>query len=990
MSGMRDIEGRRRVGAGVLALFLALVARDASAVIVADHANDVCGPAVNPCVVTQPMVIVNGSVLDFGTRALRVQGSGEIDADGGTGRIRAGSVTVTVSGTGIKLNEGSIGGLLTLEAYGTCSGNAAVRCLNDMACAGVGVCSGGSGDVTLAGRTVGSAEVPSSLIVRAAGDVRIVERILLEGNTFVADGGSVDVQAGGDVVVDEMIVVNSGGEGTGGEISLMAGRDLFVRDGIEAKGGDFDGGTIGLTSGRDILVTAPIDADANTGEGFGGSIEVDAGRNIEVVGGTALNNLFLTTEGHTGFDGNVAFAGDGGFQDWIAEGSIAFGRYVRLRANGAAPDGSGDEIAIAATGPLMISGTVESITKGGLGAGGLIDLSSDDTLQLASTSVVNVGGGESGAGEVVVFARGDVTVGGVIDASATNAGIGGLIELESELKLFVPGDIVNAGAAFGAAVGLNLLSACRIDVLPGGSVSNSASGGRNSFFVADLMKVFSGASVTAGAGGQNRIQYRDAGVPPVTLGTVSPTAIKTVNANLPSCPLCGNGSVNLGETCDDSNVVGGDGCSADCQDEGCIADTPGYPSVALCQDANPCTLDRCDPTTSACVHETSCDDNHACTVDECVSGSCVHTPSDALCDDGNECTSQSCGATTGCTILAMSGSCDDELFCNGTDTCLGGGCGAHSGNPCDGMPECLDVCSELTDECRAPFGHPCSPDPNACTDDVCSGIGTCIHINNAAPCDNGVFCDGQDYCNGGDCSLSAGNPCDAQSDCAHTCDENSAFCTADAGEPCTDDGNECTDDTCDGGGACLHAANTAPCDDGDMCTQSDACAAGTCVANDRVAFTSVRLTGSRKPLADDDRLTIKAAATAADLAHSPLDGGVLLSLRDENGAEIWVAYLPGDTIVDQGGRGTSFKFRDNAGAVATANGVSSANIKRVTNAGVVKIGVKARGLNLPSFTAIDTIDLSVLVGNDASQGDCLSSLAVDCPKSTTTALRCAN
>jgi hypothetical protein len=152
----------------------------------------------------------------------------------------------------------------------------------------------------------------------------------------------------------------------------------------------------------------------------------------------------------------------------------------------------------------------------------------------------------------------------------------------------------------------------------------------------------------------------------------------------------------------------------------------------------------------------------------------------------------------------------------------------------------------------------------------------------------------------------------------------------------------------------------------------------------------VRVTGSRKSLADDDRLTIKASATAADLAHSPVDGGVLLSLRDETGAEVWVAYLPGDTIVDQAGRGTSFKFRDNDGVVATANGVSSANIKRIANAGVVKIGVKARGLNLPSFTQIDSIDLSVLVGNDASQGDCLSTLMVDCPKSTTTALRCAN
>ncbi len=973
----------------VLAVGVFVGERDASAVINADHANDVCSASANPCVITQPVVIISGSLLDFGTRALRVQGGGEIDAAGGTARVRAGSLTVAVSGVGIKLNEGNIGGLLTVEAYGTCSGNSAVRCLYNATCAGAGACTGGSGDVVLGGRIVGSAEVPSSFVVRAAGDVNINERMLVEGNVFASDGGAVDIQAGGSVFVDETIVTNSGGEGTGGEITLSAGGDLLIRSPIEAQGGDFDGGTITLLAGRDIFVSAPVNADANTGEGFGGSIEVDAGRNIEVVGGTSLNNLFLTTEGHTGYDGNVAFAGDSGFQDYIAGGTISLGRYVRLRANGAAPDGSGDEIAIASTGLLTVSGTIESIARGALGTGGLIDLSSDDKLNVASTAMINVEGGEGGSGEVLVFARGDVSIAGTIEAAASNDGIGGLIELTSELELSVSGDLLNGGATFGSAVGTNTLSGCRIDVLAGASIANPSSSGRNNFFVADLIKIFSGASVTAGSGGQNRIQYRDPGVPPVIQGTVSPAAIKTVNSNLPACPLCGNGSVNLGETCDDGNVLGGDGCSTECQNEGCIAATPGYPSVSLCHDGNPCTLDRCDSALSICVHETSCDDGYFCTVDECVSGSCVHTPSDALCDDGNDCTTQSCGATSGCSILGEAGACDDGVFCNGADACLGGACGAHVGDPCEGMAECFDVCSELNDECRASYGHPCTPDTNACTDDICNGLGVCFHINNAAPCSNGVFCDGPDFCNAGACSFSSGNPCDANSACAHTCDEGGNLCTADAGVPCTDDDNVCTDDTCDGAGSCLHSPNSAPCDDGDMCTQSDACTSGTCAATDRVGFGTVRLSASRKLLAADDRLQIKAAAVGADLSHSPIDGGILLSVRDDEGIELWVAYLPGDAIVDQGDRGTSFKFRDNDGEVSTANGVTSANIKRVAN-GTVRISVKARGLDLPSFIAVESIDLSILVGPDASQGDCLSNLAVDCPKNSVTALRCAN
>ena len=605
----------RRSRAALIALAVALAPSSAIGAIIADSANDVCSASANPCVVSQQVIIVSGSVLDFGTRALRLQGSGQLDAAGGTGRVRAGSITIQVSGTGIKLNEGTIGGLLTLEAYGTCSGNAAQRCLNDIGCAAAGVCTGGSGDVLLDGKTAGGAEIPSSLVVRAAGDVRISKRVQIEGNTFIADGGSLDVQAGGSVFLDDLVQLNSGGEGTGGEVVLDAGQDLFVSSSIEAQGGDFDGGSIELSAGRDVLIVAPVIADANTGEGFGGSIEVSAGRNIEVTGGTSLNNLFLTTEGHTGYDGNTAFAGDGGFQDYVAGGSISFGRYVKLRANGAAPDGSGDEISLEAVGPVTLAGSIESRTKGALGAGGFVDLSGDDKLTLTSTGMIDVGGGESGGGEAIVFARGDVTIAGLVTASATNSGVGGLIDLESELKLSVSGDIENSGQSFGAAVGLNTLTGCRIDLLAGASIANPAPGGLNLFFVANLLKIFSGASVTAGSGGKNRIQYRDPTVPPVILGTVTPTASKTVNTNLPSCPLCGNFAVNLGETCDDGNVIPGDGCSAECQNEGCIADTPGYPGVALCFDANPCTLDRCDIVAGACLHETSCDDGFVCTLD---------------------------------------------------------------------------------------------------------------------------------------------------------------------------------------------------------------------------------------------------------------------------------------------------------------------------------------------------------------------------------------
>ena len=33
---------------------------------------------------------------------------------------------------------------------------------------------------------------------------------------------------------------------------------------------------------------------------------------------------------------------------------------------------------------------------------------------------------------------------------------------------------------------------------------------------------------------------------------------------MPPATICGNGVVNVGETCDDGNMVAGDGCENDC------------------------------------------------------------------------------------------------------------------------------------------------------------------------------------------------------------------------------------------------------------------------------------------------------------------------------------------------------------------------------------------------------------------------------------------
>src|SRR5262249_55771741 len=42
------------------------------------------------------------------------------------------------------------------------------------------------------------------------------------------------------------------------------------------------------------------------------------------------------------------------------------------------------------------------------------------------------------------------------------------------------------------------------------------------------------------------------------------------------------------------------------------------------------------------------------------------------------------------------------------------------------------------------------------------------------------------------------------------------------------EGNPCTNDFCDGSGACAHPNNSAPCTDGTFCNGADTCAGGSC------------------------------------------------------------------------------------------------------------------------------------------------------------------
>lgn len=284
-------------------------------------------------------------------------------------------------------------------------------------------------------------------------------------------------------------------------------------------------------------------------------------------------------------------------------------------------------------------------------------------------------------------------------------------------------------------------------------------------------------------------------------------------------------------TCDDGNA-----CTADvCDPAGGACDNPDISDS--CDDANACTADSCDPALG-CVNQDisgSCGDGNGCTVDSCVPdplceggtlhglpcdlddpasscvafggvcvGGCVHEP--LSCDDADACTADSCDPASGCLNNPIS--CDDGDFCTADSCDPATGCVNVDASACDDGNICTaDSCDPATGACgNVDISDLCN-DGNACTADSCDPASGCISVDISGSCDDGNACTVDTcvpnaICEGGGLS---GFPCDPEDPadpcvafggvCVGGCDNQAISC---------DDGNICTEDSCDPASGCVH------------------------------------------------------------------------------------------------------------------------------------------------------------------------------------------
>lgn len=202
--------------------------------------------------------------------------------------------------------------------------------------------------------------------------------------------------------------------------------------------------------------------------------------------------------------------------------------------------------------------------------------------------------------------------------------------------------------------------------------------------------------------------------------------------------------------------------------------------------------------------------------DYCVGGACVFAScgdgvvtAGETCDDGNQVSSDGC--TTVCAYTcSQSAQCDDGSVCNGTETC-------------NAQHACLP-------------GTPANPgvtcDPGDGSSGTCNGSGLCV----SAGCGNGTVEPSEDCEPPGstgcreDCRWVCSSDFDCPTDdpCTQNLSCNQVTHTCDAAAPPTcDDGDPCSDDTCESPTGC---AFTIIDRDGDGYAPAPA-PLGTCVAN---------------------------------------------------------------------------------------------------------------------------------------------------------------
>ncbi len=247
-------------------------------------------------------------------------------------------------------------------------------------------------------------------------------------------------------------------------------------------------------------------------------------------------------------------------------------------------------------------------------------------------------------------------------------------------------------------------------------------------------------------------------------------------------------------------------------------------TVVSCPSVNDtaCNRNLCAPKTGICAmtklkEATPCDaDGTACTANDACDGKGSCQPGALACE---------CVSDADCASKDDGDVCNGTLFCDKSGADGKGHCVVNPATvkscPSASDTACTkNTCDPQTGQCAMKAAPPSTlcEDGDLCTvNDVCDGKGACTSGKATCGCTKDEQCalfDDGDLCNG-----------------AYLCVNSK--CIFDPKPKVCNDGNACTNDSCDTKTGCSFTANTDPCDaDGSACTANDACKGGSCVSGD--------------------------------------------------------------------------------------------------------------------------------------------------------------
>jgi uncharacterized repeat protein (TIGR01451 family) len=274
-------------------------------------------------------------------------------------------------------------------------------------------------------------------------------------------------------------------------------------------------------------------------------------------------------------------------------------------------------------------------------------------------------------------------------------------------------------------------------------------------------------------------------------------------------PTCGNGLIDSGEACDDNNITEGDGCSAACVVEPgyvcngepsvCVASTCGNGRIdgnEACDDGNGTNGDGCS---SVCVVEPGfvCRDEPSVCVASCGNG---RIDAGEACDDGDIIDGDGCSP-----ICAI----EPGFVCTGEPSVCRASCGngrIDANETCDdGNINSEDGCSVV---CQVEPGYVCNGEPSVCNASCGDGR-----------LDLGETCDDDNLVPGDGCSAVC------QTEPGYVCLGEPSVCRATCGNGQIDEGENCDDGNIASGDGCSPVCQNEP---GYVCVDEPSVCSFTC------------------------------------------------------------------------------------------------------------------------------------------------------------------